>query len=88
MAQRTVAPAFTRRHYVEIADAIEGIARFGDDAGRLGAESVAVGLAALFAEDNPRFDSARFMAACGVGQRVAGMPETYRETPLFASGVR
>lgn len=89
MPAKTLAAAFTRRHYQAIADAIDSErARFDDDgACRFGVECAAESLAALFAEDNPRFDRARFMVACGIeGEQVAGMPATYRETELFGAG--
>jgi hypothetical protein len=72
MTQTTVTPAFTRRHYQQIADAIDG-ARAGfdhDGACRFGVEYVAEALSALFAEDNPRFNRQRFMAACGIEDRA------------------
>jgi hypothetical protein len=68
MAGQTVAPAFERRHYTAIADAIDGLRASFDEGGacRFGVECTADALAALFAEDNPRFDNERFRAACGV----------------------
>jgi len=83
MPANTVAPAaFSRRHYQAIADAIEGVPTRGDIRDR---ELVVDHLAALFQEDNPRFDRERFVSACGVGARVHGMPASYREAPLFPS---
>jgi hypothetical protein len=68
MPQASLAAAFTRRHYTAIADAIDGErARFNDEgACRFGVECVAEALAALFTEDNARFDRARFLSACGI----------------------
>jgi hypothetical protein len=87
MAAKTVAPAFTRRrHYTAISDALADVrAGFdGGDACQFGVECAADALAALFAEDDPRFDNERFREACGiVGEVVAGMPDNYRETPIF-----
>ena len=68
MSNTTVAPAFTRRHYTAIADALSGVRDGFDEGGacQFGVECTADALAALFAEDNPRFDNERFRAACGV----------------------
>ena len=68
MARETVAPAFTQRHFERIADALDGAREHYDAGGaiRFGVEVAAEALAAMFAEDNPRFDTARFMRACGV----------------------
>ena len=59
---------FTRCHYIQVADAIDGErSRFDTDgACRFGVECVAEALAAMFSEDNPRFDRDRFIVACGV----------------------
>jgi hypothetical protein len=68
MPSTTVAAAFTRRHFEAVADAIDG-AREGfeaDGACMFAVEVVADSLAALFAEDNPRFKRDRFLAACGI----------------------
>jgi len=72
MSRGSVAPAFTRRHYVAVADAIEGVREGLDEDGacRFGIEAAADALAALFAEDNERFDCRRFLAACGIEQVV------------------
>ena len=65
----------TRKDYVAAAAAIKGTT---DRAGNLGltipevyayvrgARAVALELAYHFASDNPRFDTARFLKACGV----------------------
>ena len=68
MPANTLASAFTRRHYRAVADAINGErARFDDDgACRFGVECVAEALAALFAQDNARFDHRRFLTAFGI----------------------
>jgi hypothetical protein len=56
MQSNTVArAAFSRQHYVAIADAISG--------GPTESEIIDA-LCALFTEDNPRFDRDRFLAAC------------------------
>jgi hypothetical protein len=68
MSTTTVSPAFSRRHYVAVADAIAGERAYLDEDGacQFGVESVAEALAALFTEDNARFDRKRFLAACGI----------------------
>jgi hypothetical protein len=68
MSSQTVTPAFSRRHYVAIADALEGAREHYDAGGavRFGVEVAAEALVAMLGEDNPRFDAARFLAACGV----------------------
>jgi hypothetical protein len=69
MPSMTVAPRFTRCHYTAVADAIYGTYDQLPPtpiAWRFAAEQVAQSLAALFVEDNPRFDSQRFLAACGI----------------------
>jgi hypothetical protein len=91
MPSKTVAPAFTKRHFEQVADALQGVREQYELGGSVafGIEVAAESLAALFWEDNERFDRRRFLTACGIeGELVAGMPNTYRETPLFASGVR
>jgi hypothetical protein len=45
---------------------IELSLKFGEDDARYGAENIALDLATKLGEDNPRFDRARFLAACGV----------------------
>jgi hypothetical protein len=64
MDTQKVAPAFCRRHYEAIADVLDGFDE--DGACQFGVECTADALAALFAEDNPRFDNQRFRTACGV----------------------
>ena len=58
MPTDTVArPKFSRQHYQAVADALGGVCSGFDDGGacRFGVEVAAEALAALFAEDNPRF---------------------------------
>jgi hypothetical protein len=50
----------TRKDYVMIAEVFARSA--GDDLAKL----IALNLADKLAEDNPRFDKARFLTACGV----------------------
>lgn len=50
----------TRKHYIKFADAISKISDAEERA------SVAQTVALVCAEDNPRFDSAKFYAACNV----------------------
>lgn len=75
-------PMFQHRHYVAIAQVIDA-ARNADrsqqtrsfQAGRNNAlDDIQLAVTALFARDNPTFDSARFAAAC------AGKPQTRRDT--------
>jgi hypothetical protein len=50
-------PAFQRRHYEMVAATLKGLnVRM----------SAIVAFADMFAADNPRFDRARFLKACGV----------------------
>lgn len=68
MAGSSVAPAFSRRHYQAVADALRE-ARDGFDEGgacQFGVECAADQLARVFAEDNPRFDNERFRQAAGI----------------------
>jgi hypothetical protein len=68
MSSQTVTPAFGRRHYVAIADVIDGLRASFDEGGacQFGVECAADALAAMFAEDSPRFDNERFRTACGI----------------------
>jgi len=68
MSNTTVAPQFSRRHYTAIADALSGVRDGFDEGGscQFGVEAAADALAALFAEDNGRFDNERFRNACGI----------------------
>lgn len=52
-------PVYTRRNYEQIAAVIAPHHAYS------GMRDVATALAAIFAADNPRFDRARFMQACG-----------------------
>ncbi len=62
----------SRKHYEAIADIIHDECHVAGpsaafDAGRLTAgEDIALGLAALFQDDNPNFNNQRFFEACGV----------------------
>jgi hypothetical protein len=60
----TTVAAFSRRHYVAIADAINGVRPHEHE--RLALRMTAESLAALFSEDNPRFKRERFLTACGI----------------------
>jgi hypothetical protein len=68
MAPSTVAPRFTRCHYEQVADVISGVRAGFDEGGscQFGVECTADALAAMFSEDNPRFDNERFRNACGI----------------------
>ena len=54
---------YARRHYQHVADTIRTHLIAEDD---ITPEFVAEVLAAEFSADNPRFDRARFLDACGV----------------------
>jgi len=51
----------TRRHFRAVADALRA-----SDANPDAVRDIALALADVFAADNPRFDSERFLTACGV----------------------
>ena len=62
----------TRKDYEKIAAIIKNHAPNGDnsmfDAGfDMAVTNIANDLAAMMAQDNPRFDRARFLKACGLG---------------------
>jgi hypothetical protein len=50
----------SRKHYIAVAERIRRIDT------RPAREQIAHDMADIFAEDNPRFDRARFLEACGV----------------------
>lgn len=60
----------TRKDYEMIADAVRPVAEGSADAGSkvavAVASAIAENLAQALAHDNPRFDKARFLKACGV----------------------
>lgn len=56
----------TRKDYVLIAEAFKVAAEAVDYPERLGALLAANEIAHRLERDNPRFDRARFMAACGL----------------------
>lgn len=59
----------SKRHYVAIAEVVKNCLDDpyqADECSQTAIESVASALASYFAADNPRFDRARFLAACGV----------------------
>lgn len=56
----------TRKDYVLLADAIMGAAYVLNPPERLGALLAANEIAHALAEDNPRFDRARFLKAAGL----------------------
>ena len=56
-------PKFQRRHYEAVAAEITMLAGHLAETDR---RFVAMRLAAMFADDNARFDRGRFMVACGV----------------------
>jgi hypothetical protein len=63
-------PAFQRRHYQAIADAIkaerDSNGAVNGFSSALDSHRLADRLVSLFASDNPNFDRARFLKACGV----------------------
>ena len=56
----------TRKDYILIAEAFKSAAEAVDYPERLGALLAANEIAHRLERDNPRFDRARFMAACGL----------------------
>ena len=57
----------TRKDYEAIAGALQDARRFCEtDNQRRGTERAALCVATVMAADNPRFDRARFLKACGV----------------------
>jgi hypothetical protein len=61
----------TRKDYVLIAEAIKGAVNYeqnfnNNEAGANSLQFLALTLSSVLAGDNPRFDSARFLDACGV----------------------
>ena len=55
----------TKKHFELVARVIKGMPDFAASL-RTQKESCARAFAVEFAKENPRFDSARFLAACGV----------------------
>ncbi len=61
----------TKKYYEMIAASLIGAAPFrgwSNESPQLVVERVALCLAAMCAADNPKFDRARFLKACGVSQ--------------------
>jgi hypothetical protein len=60
----------TRKDYVLIAQVIKTQIdmsdKFQEELSKVGAQNIAYDLAWKLGEDNPRFDRARFLEACGV----------------------
>lgn len=67
-------PKFQRRHYTAIAEVIATIRNRRQSALFSEAELVhfAEAMAVYFADDNPRFNRSRFLAACGVDADTTG----------------
>lgn len=57
----------TKKDYVAIAEVISGWTISGP-AEREQSRAIAEKLAVVFKRDNPRFDRARFLAACGISE--------------------
>lgn len=58
--------AFTRQHYVAIAEILKRAAKeYSSSEGPYAVEQIARDLADLFKRDNPSFDRQRFLSACG-----------------------
>jgi hypothetical protein len=55
--------AMSKKHYVSIADAVNRASRL-ENADQRTIHMVMMRLVYIFGEDNPRFDSARFIDAC------------------------
>ena len=56
----------TRKDYVLLAEALKAVIQSVDKPERTGALLAANEIAHCLAEDNPRFDRARFLKACGL----------------------
>lgn len=56
---------FTKQHYVTIAQALKEMRDERNTKHDAIVNSVCYKIAAVFKQDNPRFDSARFLRACG-----------------------
>ena len=58
----------SKKHYVAVAKELDYLRQvFGDNEDSLLAvRSIAVGLANIYQDENPRFDRERFMQACGL----------------------
>lgn len=54
----------SKKDYVSIAKALSNSVKDGHVTAR-GRDILAIRMADVFAKDNPRFDSAKFIAACG-----------------------
>ena len=62
--------AFTRKHYVAVAEIIADAKQKEQDYKKVGfdvREFIALELADMFSQDNDRFSYDRFLLACGVG---------------------
>ena len=65
--QYALTEAFTKQHYIAVAKAIQEVAKEMDDAAAESALSrLAMRLADIFKDDNPRFDKGYFLTACGI----------------------
>jgi hypothetical protein len=66
--QNVLQEAFTRQHYEAVAKLIQTLGKKydGDEGAEAVLHDVAVSLAAIFAEDNSRFDKGFFLTKCGV----------------------
>lgn len=60
----------TRKDYILLADALKAAAYALNPPERTGALLAANEIAHSLAEDNPRFDRARFLKACGLDPEV------------------
>jgi hypothetical protein len=63
--QYVLGEAFTRQHYIAIADVIAKEIDKADPATEDALIRVAETLATMFKNDNPRFDKGLFLAKCG-----------------------
>lgn len=58
----------SKKHYVEIAKAIRACEQPATVETAASISELAQRLASVFQNDNPRFDRARFLTACGLGE--------------------
>lgn len=61
---RHPAPAFTRQHFVAIAEIVSDFTQRGPDGDWIDANALVESFVELFDDSNARFDAQRFRAAC------------------------
>jgi len=61
--------SMSRKQYRDMAAVIKEVGDYNLDSAEAALEAIASGLATVFVIDNPRFDRARFLEACGIEQQ-------------------